>query len=206
MKNYLLLLLISFSVLLIGCSQQKPVQAEFNEFYPAGSIWKEKRTFADGSQDIFEFQVLRERTFEGKAVMALHLVGEDKIKFYDKHSLNFIAQQVDGKTVMASLPDDGRYQWPLEVGKKWTVTFQFKMAGRKSFPVSKHYEVEAFEKVTVPAGTFDAFRVRGISGKKVKSTILLWWAPEVNMTVKIEYFKGDKNIITYETVTLPTLG
>jgi hypothetical protein len=42
-------------------------------------------------------------------------------------------------------------------------------------------KVVAFEKVKVPAGTFDAFRVE-VKGKKVEKTF--WYSPELKLWVK----------------------
>ena len=176
---------------------------ELTQFYPVGSQWKEKVTKADGSQEIMELRVLPLTTYEGIKVIPLLIIGEDKIKLYEKKSWNFIALKAGGKVIMSASPTDGRYRWPLSVGKKWNINFKFHLAGRKDITVPKHYEVEAFEKITVPAGTFESFRVKGVSGGKVKNVILLWWAPKVNMTIKIEHFRGKQRIISYETVSLP---
>ncbi len=176
---------------------------DFKGFYPAGSKWKERVTSADGSVKILEFEVMQEREIKGMTVIPFQVAEEDKTKLYEKSTLNFVALEVEGNVVMASYPSDGRYLWPLEVGKKWTTNFMFFMAGRKSISVPKHYEVEAFETVTVPAGTFEAFRVMGVSGKKRENTIRLWWAPKANMTIRIDHFRGSKRIVSYETISLP---
>lgn len=52
------------------------------------------------------------------------------------------------------------YQWPLVVGRTWTtpVTLTRLPAGDK-VPLTIDYKIEAWEEVTVPAGTFKAYRM-----------------------------------------------
>ena len=50
--------------------------------------------------------------------------------------------------------------------------------------------VEAYEPVSVPAGTFDAFRVKGKqcnTTKNVCGDFLIWYAPRARMYVKISW-------------------
>jgi hypothetical protein len=53
--------------------------------------------------------------------------------------------------------------WPLAVGEAWDQTCAFnrtKNGQRESVLATTSYRVEARENVVVPAGSFDAFRVR----------------------------------------------
>lgn len=57
------------------------------------------------------------------------------------------------------------FQWPLAIGSAWERTctaIAQTSDGAPGMPITSHtsYLVEAFERVTVPAGTFDAFRIR----------------------------------------------
>jgi hypothetical protein len=94
--------------------------------------------------------------------------------------------------------------FPLEVGKKWDGT-----ADKMLFSNGKHGkfllkgEVVAFEKVTVPAGTFDAYKINVILdatgtdedaniGNTVES---YWYAPSVKRYVKLENtFRRDGRV------------
>ena len=85
------------------------------------------------------------------------------------------------------------FEFPLQTGKKWKAS-----ADKMVFSNGKHGkfylkgEVVAFEKITVPAGTFDAYKVsleveasgtdeEANSGKTIET---LWYAPAVKHCVK----------------------
>lgn len=78
--------------------------------------------------------------------------------------------QTDKVGVVAVLDRNGRlmmsydppltYEWPLEVGKTWTQNLTLGIgANGATMPMTAHWKVEAYEDVTVPAGTFKAWRV-----------------------------------------------
>lgn len=84
--------------------------------------------------------------------------------------------------------------FPLSVGKKWT-----SHADKQLFSNGKHgsfnlkAEVQAYEKVTVPAGTFDAYRVQVTVDATSNdedanighTTETQWYAPEAKRYVKL---------------------
>lgn len=84
-------------------------------------------------------------------------------------------------------PPVGYVDFPLYVGKKWSVTY-------KSISNSTHsmgeteVEVVAFESVTVPYGKVDAYRIhvrssdRGVS--RMNPTETFWYSPEIGYYVK----------------------
>ena len=73
--------------------------------------------------------------------------------------------------------------WPLEVGKSWTreqrVTFH---AAKRTVPYAMTQKVEAYEDVTVPAGTFKAFKVSTVTSLGDEN--LVWFSPELGVFVK----------------------
>jgi hypothetical protein len=75
------------------------------------------------------------------------------------------------------------WQWPLEVGKVWTreqrVTFH---AAKRTVPYTLTQKVEAYEDVTVPAGTFKAFKVS--TKTSLGDENLVWFSPEHGIFVK----------------------
>ena len=102
----------------------------------------------------------------------------------------------DGATTGQVDPPTRAYFWPLEIGKRWqqlfrmfgrrvrdgkeTGTFEWETEAR-----SRAYEVRGIEQVTVPAGTFRAFRIvireENWNGEEESH---LWYAPEVRRYVK----------------------
>ena len=85
--------------------------------------------------------------------------------------------------------------FPLETGKKWhfATKWVFKVTGSKGI-ANADVEVVAYEKVTVPAGAFDAFKLaskwslRGdsVKGSRVEGDVdsTYWYAPAARAVVK----------------------
>jgi hypothetical protein len=73
------------------------------------------------------------------------------------------------------------YDWPLAVGKSWTVVSEmttYQPSGVRSLTVN--YKVEALEDVTVPAGTFKAFKV--VSTNSFGETEQVWTVPSIGLS------------------------
>jgi hypothetical protein len=68
------------------------------------------------------------------------------------------------------------FAWPLHVGRSWVQTFTFRdHAEGRSFENEQFWSaVEAYEDVTVPAGTFKAFRIVH-DNQSVR--FMNWWEP-----------------------------
>jgi len=96
------------------------------------------------------------------------------------------------------------FSFPLEIGKKWEGN-----ADKMLFSNGKHGkfslkgEVVAFEKVTVPAGTFDAYKINVVldasstdEDANIGNTVeTYWYAPSVKRYVKLENtFKRDGRV------------
>ncbi|WP_395711880.1 hypothetical protein [Reyranella sp.] len=73
--------------------------------------------------------------------------------------------------------------WPLKVGNKTTNTVTLVGRDGKSYTSTVSLVVAAYEKVAVPAGTFEAFRVEEIkAGESARN--IHWWAPALAVSVK----------------------
>lgn len=77
-------------------------------------------------------------------------------------------------------------EWPLEVGKTWRYEGEF-MDRRAS--LKQTAKVVAFEGVTVPAGTFKAYKIEYVvtanrGGESWKRNDTHWYAPSVKADVK----------------------
>jgi hypothetical protein len=95
----------------------------------------------------------------------------------------------DGRALHALTPADARYHWPLWVGKTWRCEFVDR-APAGVLTMQADYVVEALDRVTVPAGTFDALRivrrVRLVDGEAQHLTRaqIAWYAPELGSEVR----------------------
>ncbi len=93
--------------------------------------------------------------------------------------------------------------WPLKVGN--TITNTVTVIGRDGKPYTSAVTmaVTAYEKVTVPAGTFDAFRVEESKANESGRNIH-WWAPAVAVSVKESFpdWRNPGKVIVLELVSV----
>ncbi len=95
---------------------------------------------------------------------------------------------------------DGR-QWTgaqffvpdYSLGKRWSSRHRFVAATGNNYSTEYEFKVTAKESVTVPAGTFDAFRVEGHGWTRgdagaIQLTMRYWVAPRVRRYIALESF------------------
>lgn len=88
----------------------------------------------------------------------------------------------DEKPIMIFDPPIG-YEYPLEVGKTWTKSYQVTVAAiKQTIPFDSTSKVEAYEEVTVPAGTFKTFKI--VSSDTTGNETVSWSNPEVGTWIK----------------------
>lgn len=99
--------------------------------------------------------------------------------------------------------------WPLEVGKRWSMDVDYtRVDGTGNIKMDAH--VVAYEEVTVPAGTFMAFRIEhdgfvrtgGFNGRMTET---FWYAPAARADVKHIRRVASTNF-TRELVKYPRPG
>jgi hypothetical protein len=95
-----------------------------------------------------------------------------------------------------------RFKWPLQVGKQYeddyrlrpfNATYANTTGGMNDYHTT--WTVEAYEPLTVPAGTFDTFRIKGTQcnltqGGHPCGDFIVWYAPQVKNWVKISLSPG----------------
>ena len=89
--------------------------------------------------------------------------------------------------------------WPLKVGNKTVQIFNVTGRDGKSYSNNVTMSVAGYEKVTVPAGTFDTFRVEETkAGDPVPH--IPWWAPALGVSVKESFpdWRDRSKLIVYE--------
>lgn len=101
------------------------------------------------------------------------------------------------------------FDFPLFVDKSWTQKWVFKVNGW-TYNDEVSGKVEAYEKITTPAGTFDTFRINltrtylgTLTGRPTQSGVLkdtFWYSPQVKNFVKRSYVDGGWSHITRELV------
>lgn len=110
--------------------------------------------------------------FEGNVVWQLHEAqwNGQKVDALMSPQMGGQVLEPESDGLMATLDHSGElvysfdppvaYEWPLEVGKRWQSqhTMIFHDTGR-SIPVFMNWAVESYGDVTVPAGTFKAYKL-----------------------------------------------
>jgi hypothetical protein len=93
--------------------------------------------------------------------------------------------------------------WPLKVGNKITQTVNGIGYDGKPYTTTVTIAVTAYEKVTVPAGTFDAFRVEERKADDSAPRIR-WWAPAIAATVKQSFpdWQDRSRLKVYELASI----
>ena len=88
------------------------------------------------------------------------------------------------------------FVWPLQVGNacRWRARRQ-DYAVRPDFsgPDRTDYKVKAYEEVTVPTGTFMAYRVEIVRTQYKCHTEMAWFAPEIGQVIKGAWSRTEKN-------------
>jgi hypothetical protein len=119
-------------------------------------------------------------TFGGKSHIAFHNGPMTLVARPDGAWVALLG--ADGKPVTSWDPPTS-FEWPMYVGYAWKSSFKVvNHANNRTVAVNAHYVVEAFEDVTVPAGTFKAYRVRMTSDQGDDNT--WWFCPDNGLFVK----------------------
>jgi hypothetical protein len=128
--------------------------------------------------------------------------GSEGRTVYDAADNVVLTRDSAGADICRFEPAQLEYQFPLKFGNTWTGTWSADCLGATVRNGESRFEVDAYEKVKVGAGTFDALRVSGSivhtnvtdpalpSGAEGKATYTqtqrCWWAPSLQRTVRCE--------------------
>ena len=148
---------VAFSIVLGGCATIAPKTGSY-VVPPLGSTWVVARSDS-GSFGATSSQVTTKRgeqTWQGMPVTTMETPGLNTL-LNDKGGV--AAFMAGDKPIFSFDPAPG-FAYPLEVGKTMTTEHQITVyPSKKIFPMQVTQKVEAYEDVTVPAGTFKAFRI-----------------------------------------------
>jgi hypothetical protein len=107
-------------------------------------------------------------------------------------------------------PFNPENKFPLTVGQRWNQDFKWFDSHGTSYSSLSRLNVAAFEKVVVPAGTFDAYktvqeietRKNGADADLITGRVITWYAPAVKKYVReemITFSNGrERNKTVYE--------
>lgn len=150
-----------------------------------GSSWtyerRESGSYGKGTAQNTN-RALGEQTWQGRRVRATEL--PQGIRLSDPEKGDWLAMVKGNTTLMTWEPSLG-YDWPLTVGKSFSRNYRFvNHVTKQSTDVRSTMTVESYEDVTVPAGTFKAFRVRYTDSMGVEG--VSWYSPDAGTWVKIQ--------------------
>ena len=173
-------------VLANGCSTPAPKADRFVSA-PAGTTMSYFRRSSGsfGNVDGPVDWTLVDREWQGKPVRAM-VSPQAGTTLHDPASNNFSQLAVlnrIGEAMFSFDPPVG-YRYPLEVGKAWTSTHQMTMyPSRELRTYELSYKVEAQESLTVPAGTFQTYRI--LTTDNFGQVDRYWISPETGiLTIK----------------------
>lgn len=164
-----------------GCGLMEP-RAERYVAPPVGTTWvtsvRNTGSYGSGSR---QSQGRRgERMWEGAPVITWE--GGPAGTIFARQNGNWIGIFQGDKPVITWEPLTG-WQWPLEVGKSWTQSMRMTIhATNTTIPFERTQKVEAYEDVTVPAGTFKAYRISTVNTLGDQNVI--WYSPEHGIFLK----------------------
>lgn len=183
---------VGVAAMLVSCAGAPPSPYSWKP-PAAGSTWEMafRNTRSYGADKRVRFRV-EERVWQGQRMLAfVSPDGSGAIRTPDHHQTAAVLGP-GGKTLAEYEPPVGP-RYPIAVGDSMTASSQLKIPGRELPPVMElKCVVEAFERVTVPAGTFDAYKTvcTPSSGKSVDT---YWMSPELGIHVKTTATRADNS-------------
>ena len=169
-----------------------------------GTYWTFTQDSHHGSDIELNLRVTGRRGYRGREVLVIkgeYSEGSETL-LHDAETGNQVAYLDDDGSGQEYDPHDGQVSFPLKVGKIWRATYTERYShyvGFEAGPLERvweerevweDWEVVAYERVTVPAGTFMAFRVTrtgsscDIDPNCSQDEITYWYAPDVGFWVK----------------------
>lgn len=154
---------------------------------PPGVQFTDRVQAMDGTVEMHRYTVLEDGEFRGRSVR--RVASGARVILLDPATASYVALIENGELQDYSEPHRGTFAPPLWVGKRWTArrtSYDVRRGGR-GYELRDDWEVEASETVTVPAGTFEAFRLRSSPGLNRDRVRRIWYAPEIALIVREEY-------------------
>jgi len=133
--------------------------------------------------------VLPNQNWEGRTVRALE--GKDFTTLSNLATGGWIAQ-VKGTRPLMSWNPPLDWEWPLAVGKTWTRKQSATIhATKQTIDYEVTWVVESYEDVTVPAGTFKAFKIK--YSDTLGTENISWWSQQIPGFAKTKSIRTSKH-------------
>jgi hypothetical protein len=181
---------VAASLLAGGCSTTQP-RAERWEAPPAGASWAyAQRNTGSYGKDVALKVTRSDTTWQGKPALAMsNSLGMTTM--VDPGSGHWMAVvNREGKAMSSWEPPLG-FEYPLTVGKSWTTPYRMTLGNGKVVPYELSCSVQSYEKVSVPAGAIDAFKVACTTNIGNEETY--WIQPAMGLFVKTSLRRTEKS-------------
>lgn len=174
-----------------GCAASGP-QADTWVAPAVGTSWEiAQRNSGSYGKDVQYRVTRRDTTWKGAPAVALtnSLGGSIVAEPAGGKWLAMVGR--DGQPAITFDPPLG-WNYPLKVGKSWSGRQRLTVhASGKTIEYELSCSIPAFEKVTVPAGTFEAFRIHCTSS--IGNDETFWTSPGLGTFVKTRLVRGPGN-------------
>ena len=157
---------------------------------PVGTTWERVQTDTGsyGSQSAKSIGKRGEGMYQGKPVITFELATGTVFAQQDGSWIGIFK----GDTPVITWDPPLNWRDPLKVGKTWTREQRMTIhAAKRTMPYKDEQKVEAYEDVTVPAGTFKTFKVRTLSS--FGDDNIVWFSPEMGIFVKVHNTRTAKH-------------
>ena len=157
-----------------------------------GAAWtvatRDTGSFGSGSSQL-SGKFVPNRIWQGKEVYAFE--GSGLTTLMTKENTKFIVV-LKGDTPVTTWDPPLGWQWPIEVGKSWTSrTKQTNHAAKTAIDLEYTQTVEAYETITIPAGTYQTFRIR--TSNSLGDENVQWWSPDTGIFMKQSLRRSAKH-------------
>lgn len=137
-----------------------------------------------GASEVQATMTQGQRMWEGRQVLTLSSSQGFALAFEPLPSGAEIAVLLPGDKPFIRYDPPVSFDFPVQAGKEWKKTYQLTLATGQILTADTSWKVESYEDVTVPAGTFKAFKITDIWSTGVVQTI--WFNPDFGIWVKSE--------------------
>ena len=232
MQRRRLLYLLALPLLAAGCMppvgtapvQQAPGPAVAAAYPPIGARWRVRVTEQGFARQTIADRDIAAVPVEFNGRRGYGLASATVTEVLDPAGFNTIGTIEGGRTAKVYTPEAGPFAWPLLAGKTWDTTYSHTDYGYgRSWPDARsHVSVVALEAVTVPAGTFQVYRIEYKGGIGTASSggrrdpgspgfetnDVYWYAPAAKLVVKsvvrrVGTHYAGSGWTTTELLTLP---
>ena len=181
---------LALALLSGGCAMMAPKMERYVA-PPLGSTWVTARrdtgSYGSGSMNVPSKRA--DQMWQGKQMIGFE--SPEGTTLADSSSGDWHGV-VKGSTPLMTWDPPLGWNFPLEVGKTWTKATRVTIhAANRTVPYEYTQKVEAYEEVTVPAGTFKAFKMT--TSDTIGNENVQWFSPELGIFVKSNLRRTAKN-------------